>query len=114
MNPNVMENIHIGANCSPEEIEIYTAFFKKFCDVFSWSYEEILGVDPLIVEHETRTYPDTKPVRKNLILINSCKATAVKDEVEKLLKVGFIYPIALTEWVSNPIHVNKNHGDFTW
>ena len=36
--------------------------------------------------------------------------TAVKDEVEKLLKVGFIYPIALTKWVSNPVPVDKKQG----
>ena len=33
--PNVVENVHIGVNCSPEEIAIYTALFKEFCDVFS-------------------------------------------------------------------------------
>jgi hypothetical protein len=31
-------------------------------------------------------------------------------EVEKLLKVGFIYPIHLTQWVSNPVSVNNKHG----
>ena len=50
--PDVRENIYIGANCSPEEIAIYTALFKEFRDVFSWSYEEIPGIDPSIVEHE--------------------------------------------------------------
>ena len=34
----------------------------------------------------------------------------MKDEVEKLLKAGFIYPIALTEWVSNPVFVDKKKG----
>ena len=34
----------------------------------------------------------------------------VKAEVEKLLKSGFIYPIALTEWVSNPVLVDKKQG----
>ena len=38
------------------------------------------------------------------------KAVAVKAEVEKLLKASFIYPIALTEWVSNPIPVDKKQG----
>ena len=33
--PNVVENFDIGANCSPEEIAIYTSLFKKFRDVFS-------------------------------------------------------------------------------
>ena len=61
-NPNVVENVHIGTNCSPEEIAIYTTLFKEFHDVFSCSYEEIPDIDPSIVEHEIRTYPDAKLV----------------------------------------------------
>ena len=34
-NPDVVENIHIGANCSPEKIAIYTSLFKEFRDVFA-------------------------------------------------------------------------------
>ena len=62
-NPNIVENVYIGANYSLEKIAIYTALFKEFPDVFSWSYEEILGIDPSIVEHEIRTYPDAKPIQ---------------------------------------------------
>ena len=40
-NTNIVENVHISANCSPEEIVIYTSLFKELCDVFSWSYEEM-------------------------------------------------------------------------
>jgi hypothetical protein len=36
----VVENINLGANCTPEEVVSYTALFKEFCDVFAWSYEE--------------------------------------------------------------------------
>ena len=35
VNLDIIENVHIGANCSPEEIAIYTALFKEFCDVLS-------------------------------------------------------------------------------
>jgi hypothetical protein len=65
------------------------------------------GIDPKIVEHEITTYPDAKPVRQKLRPVNPKKATAIKLEVEKLLKAGFIYPIYLTQWVSNPVSVNK-------
>ena len=51
-NPNVVENVHIDVNCSPEEIAIYITLCKEFCDVFSWSYEEMTCIDPSIVEHE--------------------------------------------------------------
>ena len=52
VNPNVVENVHIGMNYSPEDIVIYTALFKEFCDVFSQSYDEIPIIDPSIVEQE--------------------------------------------------------------
>jgi hypothetical protein len=105
--PDVVENVFVGADCSPEEIQIYTDLFKEFCDVFAWSYEEMPGIDPKIVEHEIITYPDAKPVRQKLRPVNPRKAAAIKAKVKKLLKAGFIYPIHLTEWVSNPVPVDK-------
>jgi hypothetical protein len=33
--PGVVENVFVGADCSPEEIQIYTDLFKEFRDVFS-------------------------------------------------------------------------------
>ena len=68
------------------------------------------GIDPSIVEHKIRTYPDAKRVRQKLRSVNPCKEAVVKAEVEKLLKVGFIYPIALTKWVSNPVPIDKKQG----
>ena len=106
-NPNVVENVHISVNCSPEEITIYTALFKEFHNLFSWSYEEMPGIDPSIVEHKIRTYLDARPIRQKLRPVNPRKAVTVKAEVEKLVKASFIYPIALIEWVSNPVTVDK-------
>ena len=105
--PGVVENVFVAADCSPEEIQIYTNLFKEFRDVFAWSYEEMPGIDPKIVEHEIITYPDAKPVRQKLRPVNPRKAEAIKAELKKLLKAGFIYPIHLTEWVSNPVPVDK-------
>ena len=105
--PGVVENVFVGADCSPREIQIYTDLFKGFCDVFSWSYKEMLGIDPKIVEHEITTYLDAKPFQQKLHPINPRKAAAIKVEVEKLLKDGFIYPIHMTQWVSNPVPINN-------
>jgi hypothetical protein len=51
-NPSIVENVFVGADCSPEEIHIYTDIFKEFCDVFSWSYKEIPDIDPQSVDLE--------------------------------------------------------------
>ena len=67
----------------------------------------MLGIDPSIVVHEIKTYPTVKPVRQRLRQVHPRKAAAIKAEIEKLLKVGFIYPVPLTEWVSNVVPVNE-------
>ena len=95
--PGIVENIHIGAYCTKDEIDIYKALFQEFRDIFAWSYEEMPGIDPKIVVHEIKTYPDAKPIRQKLCQIHPQKATAIKAEVEKLLRVGFIYPITLMD-----------------
>jgi hypothetical protein len=44
--PGIVENVFVGVDFSPEEIRTYTELFKEFRDVFSWSYEEMPGIDP--------------------------------------------------------------------
>lgn len=100
----------IGANCTHEEITLYKARFTKLCDIFAWSYEEMPGIDPRIIVHEIKTYTRPKPVRQKLRQIQPKKATIIKEEVEKLLRVGFIYPVPLTEWVSNIVPITRKQG----
>jgi hypothetical protein len=61
-NPGIMENVFVGVDFSPEEIQIYTNLFKEFHDIFPWSYEEMPGIDPKIVEHEITMYTNAEPV----------------------------------------------------
>jgi hypothetical protein len=70
----------------------------------------MLCIDPDIVVHKIKMYPDTRPVRQRLRPIHPHKAVAIKLEVEKLLKGGFIYPVSLTNRVSNIVLVNKKQG----
>lgn len=61
------------------------------------------SVDSSIVKHKMKMHPDVKLVRHWLQPIHPKKATAIKVEVEKLLQPSFIYPIPLTDSVSNII-----------
>jgi hypothetical protein len=54
------------------------------------------GIDLDIIIHEINTYPDTKLIQQILHPVHPCKVASIKLEVEKILKVGFIYPVALT------------------
>jgi hypothetical protein len=103
----VVEEITIGAACTPQEITDNKALFQEYWDIFSWSYTEIPSLDPSIVKHCIDTWPDITPVHKKQRPLHPSKAAAIKAEIDKLRAVGFIYPIAYTSWVSNPVPVNK-------
>ena len=70
----------------------------------------MLGIYTSIVEHTINMYPDVKPVRQHLRPVHPKKVAAIKAEGEKLLRVGFIYPVPPTEWVSNIVPVMKKQG----
>ena len=94
---DVIENVFTGAYCTLQEIETYTTLFKEYRDVFAWSYEEMPSIDHWIVKHEIKIYPNAKLVRQKMRVFNPKKAPTIKTEIEKLLRVGFIYLVHLTE-----------------
>ena len=65
-NPEVVEEIMLGASCSAKEVTAYKSLFQEFCDnFFAWSYTKIPGLDPSIVEHHIDTWPDVASIRQN-------------------------------------------------
>jgi hypothetical protein len=103
----VVEEITIGAACTLDKITAYKALFQEYQDIFSCSYTEMPGPDPSIVEHHIDTWPDITPIRQKQRLLHPSKATAINAKIDKLRAAGFIYPIAYTSWVSNPVLANK-------
>jgi hypothetical protein len=106
----VVEEITIGVACTPQEITAYKALFQEYWDIFAWSYIEMPGLDPSIIEHRIDTWPDITPVRQKQRPLHPSKATTIKAEIDKLHAARFIYPIAYTSWVSNPVPINKKQG----
>jgi hypothetical protein len=71
-------------------------FMKKF---------QVL-IPPLLFMRSKPTL-GVKPVRQETLPVHPRKTTTIKVEVEKLLKARFIYPVPLTDWVSNIVPVMK-------
>ena len=63
-NPEVVEEIMLGASYSSEEVTAYKSLFQEFRDIFAGSYIEMPGLDPSIVEHCIDTWPDVAPMRQ--------------------------------------------------
>jgi hypothetical protein len=71
---------------------------------------EMPGLDPSIIEHHIDTWVDITPVQQKKRPLHPSKAVDIKAEIDKLHVAGFIYPIAYTSWVFNPVPVNKKQG----
>jgi hypothetical protein len=108
--PSIIEEITIGAVCSPGELTAYKSLFQEYQDIFAWSYTEMPNLNPSIVEHRIDTWPYITPFCQKKCPLHPSKVTAIKAEIDQLHVVGFIYPIAYTSWVSNLVSINKKQG----
>ncbi|KAF8080646.1 hypothetical protein N665_0930s0004 [Sinapis alba] len=66
------------------------ACLKKNLHTFTWAVEDMLGIEISITCHKLNIDPIFKPVKQKRQKLGPKRATAVNDEVEKLLKVGSI------------------------
>ena len=78
--------------------------------MFAWSLEELKGVDSSVVTHNIPMTPDAMSVKQRPYPMNPKHAHAVKEEIDKLMRAGFIYEIEHTDWVSPIVIVMKKNG----
>ncbi|KAH9327463.1 hypothetical protein KI387_007641, partial [Taxus chinensis] len=53
--------IKVGQSLNPQELGDFTTFISNHCQAFTWSYEDMPGLDPDILVHNIVTLPDIKP-----------------------------------------------------
>lgn len=77
---------------------------------FTWDYHDMKGLNPTLCTHNIYIREDCKPVRQPQRRINPALREIVKEELQKLLNVGFIYPFLDNQWVSPLVIVPKKAG----
>ncbi|PKI35911.1 hypothetical protein CRG98_043699, partial [Punica granatum] len=86
-------------------------FLKEYQEVFAWSYSDMPGLDPSIVEHflplDTGKFP---PKRQQLRRQWASLLLRIKEEVVKQINAGFLEVCNYSEWVANIVPVEKKDG----
>lgn len=90
------------------EVSKYLHMLSRFPNLFITSYEEIRGFKGEDLHIELRE--DAKPVRQKLRRMGREQMQALKEEVGKLLRAGFIAPVDTAEWVSPVVVTPKKDG----
>ena len=83
---------------------------KENKDVFAWSYVDVEGINPKFSEHKSNLKEGAKPFKQKSYNMNPNYAKLVKEEIDRLLRVGFIYPVEKATWISPIVIVPKKNN----
>ena len=86
------------------------SFLKEYHDVIAWTHNDMPDIDPWVVVHRLSTNPKMKLVLQKRRSLNAKRSLAVKEEVDKLLKAGFINEARYPDWLANVVMVKKANG----
>ena len=87
-----------------------TDLLRQYKDVFAWSFEDMKGLDPVFYHHQINLHKDTMSLQQRRYILNPNYAVKVKEEINKLLRVGFILPVKKETWLSPIVVVPKKNG----
>jgi hypothetical protein len=68
------------------------------------------GISREVTEHTINIKPGSKPVKQGLRRFNEEKSKAIREELARLLAVGFIKEVQHLDWMANPILVPKKRS----
>jgi hypothetical protein len=68
------------------------------------------GLDPNLIMHHLSINTRVRPIKQKLRKMHPHIALMVKEELKKLLDVGFIRSIDYAEWISNIVPISKPDG----
>ena len=102
--------IQLGNALDPAEEKEYVALLYNNHDNFAWTHMDLKGVSPELVEHRIDLVEGAVPVRTRQYRLNPKYSLMVKQELEKLLEAGVIYPVLNSEWVSPIVIAPKKVG----
>ena len=60
------KELKIGTSLSPYKRSRLINLLRSYLDVFTWSYEDMPGLDPSIVQHRFPILPHARPVKQKL------------------------------------------------
>jgi len=104
------KHVKIGTSLTKEMQEQLCSLLREFKDVFAWSYQDMTGLDPDIVQHKLPLKPECSPIKQKLRRMKPEMTLKIKEEVEKQFNAGFLAVAKYPQWVANVVPVPKKNG----
>ncbi|XP_014524276.1 uncharacterized protein K02A2.6-like [Vigna radiata var. radiata] len=102
----------IGAGLAPEQEQDLTALLKTNSKLFAWTASDMPGIHPSVITHKLSIFREARPVAQKKRRLGNDKREAVQNEVNKLVKAGFVREIRYSTWLANVVMVKKANGQW--
>jgi len=116
-----MEIVNLGVGEERKEVKVGTgmsthirdelvALLRDYQDIFAWSYQDMLGLSPNIVQHRLPLNPECSLIKQKLRRMKPEMSLKIKEKVKKQFDAGFLAVARYPEWVANIVLVPKKDG----
>ena len=102
--------VKIDKGLNSELAQQLADFLRQNQDMFTWTRPDMVGIHPEIMCHQLNIDPQAKPVRQKRRVLDANRYKALQDEVDRLLKIGFIRESYYPDWLANLMLVLKPNG----
>ncbi len=83
---------------------------KEFKDVFAWTYKDLKGISPKLTQQRIELDTIILSAHQTKYRLNPNYVTTIKQNIDKLLIVGFIEYGKKTTWLSPIVVIPKKNG----
>ena len=103
------KTVKVGEGLDPEVKGGLVELLREYNDIFAWSHEDMPGIPLSLATHRLAVDATFKPIKQKRRHFNAERNAAVQEEVDKLLKAGFIRESRYPDWIANVIMVTKSN-----
>ncbi|KAL0447246.1 UNVERIFIED_CONTAM: hypothetical protein Slati_1852500 [Sesamum latifolium] len=91
----------IGSHLGEEAKKEITLCLQRNADIFTWTPQDLEGIDPQVITHHLNIDPNYKSIKQKKRHFGPEKDKIIQAEVNKLRAAGHIEEIQFPEWLSN-------------
>jgi len=102
--------VKVGTGMTTPIHDELVALLRDYQDIFAWSYQDMLGLNPDIVQHRLPLNFSFSSVKQKLRRMKPEMSLKIKEEVKKQFNAGFLVVARYPEWVANIVPIPKKDG----
>lgn len=95
--------LKIGSQLDDVQKEAIMQFLRANLGVFASKHSNMVGISPAVMCHHLKINPNHRPIKQKRRSMDTTRYKALKNEMDRLLEIGFIREAHYPRWLTNPV-----------